>query len=516
MVRRWIGVALVAASLTVGMPAMAQDTGHYPSPVGAARIIPDPVPVGAAPDNCPPPNLIPGPVSPQAAPMGPPECLSLPSDHSSAFQCENPVEECNFYIHGGMQWMARQRLGAGGIAVFDPGPRPSSLIPPELANDLNLLSSNLSIDQILAQLPLNLANIIRNLANSLNIPTTAPLSQLINAINTQPLAKSGLAAPPGAPLAQQFNNLVPRLNPGVQGTIGFIYGDCAVEYTGYYIFQNDRSIFQQKPNLIDTFFFNAPPGFEGNGRGIFRQADRLSTTFGSFLWNNELNVRWWDQAIQGWEVLVGLRYMEEREVLNIFVDHDGLTNPLPGGITDPRLTATYTTQAFNHLLAPQFGAEYTFPVWGGLAFGFYGKAALGANFVDTHVSLIRGDGVLGFDTTRHNTVFGQVYDIGAFAQYSILERLRFRAGYDATWLCGIATAVDQVDFNLGGAPGVSVSPLRANTAQQALINLVQAQLRLGVINTATLQQVQNAPHGRVNFNGSTVYHGPMFELEFLF
>jgi hypothetical protein len=55
-----------------------------------------------------------------------------------------------------------------------------------------------------------------------------------------------------------------------------------------------------------------------------------------------------------------------------------------------------------------------------------------------------------------------------------MERLRLRGGYQAFWLTNIATSQDQVDFNL------------ANTG------------------------------GRKNYTGSTFYHGPMVELQFLF
>src|SRR6516225_9622777 len=118
MCRGWKGLALVAAYWCLSVPAQAQE-GTYPSPVGAARM-PEPIP--CAPSATPPPpqpNLIPGPISPQAAPMGPPDCLSLPCDHSSAFQCENYVQENGFYVHLGPIALQRGRLGAGDIAVFN-------------------------------------------------------------------------------------------------------------------------------------------------------------------------------------------------------------------------------------------------------------------------------------------------------------------------------------------------------------------------------------------------------------
>jgi hypothetical protein len=522
MVRRWIGVAVVAASLTVGMPARAQNAGRYPSPVGAARTIPEPLPCGPSTESPPPPppNLIPGPVSPEAAPMGPPDCMSLPGDHSSAFQCENYVTDSYIYVNLGMNGLARQRLGAGGIAVQDPGPRAAVILPPNLADEINSLglnNINQSISQLIQNLPAPLQTVITNLANSVNLPLSAPVSQLVSLVNSQPLAKSGTSPPAGSPVLMQFNNLVPRIAPGIVGTIGWMWQDCAIEYTGYYIFQNSRTIAAKDPNSIDVFFFNPPPGFEGVRDNVFLQADRLTTTFASLIWNNEINVRWFDQALQGWEFTVGVRYMQEKENLAIWTDQAGLSIPLVTGGADPRLMATYTTTTANHIVAPQIGAEYSCPLIGRFIGGIYGKAALGANFIDTEVQLLRGDGLVGFDTFRHPTAFSQVYEMGAYVEYSILERMRLRAGYNATWLVGIATAVDQIDFNLGGNSNFSPPGLPPpRTVQGLLANLVESQVLRGISNQTTLQQVQQMQHGKLNTSGSTLYHGPKLELEFLF
>ena len=51
----------------------------------------------------------------------------------------------------------------------------------------------------------------------------------------------------------------------------------------------------------------------------------------------------------------------------------------------------------------------------------------------------RGDGFLGFNSIRNTSNFGQIYDVGAYVDFSILERLRLRGGYNAMWLTGVAT-----------------------------------------------------------------------------
>jgi hypothetical protein len=65
MSRWWMSGALIAAMWGVGAPAPAQ---YMPTQVGAARMC-EPIPCG--PSTCSP-NLVPGPISPQAAPPGPP------------------------------------------------------------------------------------------------------------------------------------------------------------------------------------------------------------------------------------------------------------------------------------------------------------------------------------------------------------------------------------------------------------------------------------------------------------
>src|SRR5579883_891128 len=136
MCRGWKGLALlIAAWGCLNVPAQAQE-GTYPSPVGAARM-PQPIPKDPPP-LAPEPNLIPGPISPQAAPMGPPDSLSLPYDHTGAFQTENYVQEHGFYADIGPIALQRNHLGAGDIAVVNAravgiptGPViPNPLVPP--------------------------------------------------------------------------------------------------------------------------------------------------------------------------------------------------------------------------------------------------------------------------------------------------------------------------------------------------------------------------------------------------
>jgi hypothetical protein len=363
--------------------------------------------------------------------MGPPDCLSLDCNHSSAFQCENYCEDCGVYVQVGAMALQRQRLGAGAIAVLDP------------------------------------------------IERAITLNQL-----TPPFPHTGLfgiSPPAGSPVAQRYNDLTPPLTLGIRGTVGVLVGDSSIEATSFYIFQQDKSITTASPGALDLFFVNAPRAFLGaNNAGLFLQADRVTTTFGSSLWNNEVNFRHWNLGIGGLETILGVRYIGHGENLSIFTDTYGITRPANNLLVDPTQQATYQVLLQNNIVAPQFGGEYNLSVCRWLSCGGYGKAAFGADFVDFKTSLFRGDGLRAFQYHFDRTVFSQVFELGGFVDVHFCERFRFRAGYMALWLTNVATAVDQVNFDLGGDRSRFIAPASHNT------------------------------------NGSILYHGPLAELQFFF
>jgi hypothetical protein len=87
--------------------------------------MPEPIPCAG-----PTPNLAPGPLSPSQAPPGPPDCLSLSRDHTSAFQCEDFPREDAFFFTFGEQGLFRQKLGKGAVALFDPQNLDTGNAPP--------------------------------------------------------------------------------------------------------------------------------------------------------------------------------------------------------------------------------------------------------------------------------------------------------------------------------------------------------------------------------------------------
>lgn len=395
----------------------------------------------------PQPNLVPGPVSPLAAPMGPPDCLSLPADHSSAFQCENYVQDCGVYVNIGPMALQRNKLGAGDIAV------------------INARSQGQDIGPILPN----------------------------------PFAP----APPGTASAQNFNSLTPALSLGIRGTVGVLWGGQSIEFTSFYIWENDVNNTVTAPGQLDTLFYNPPLTFVGDG--LWRRADQVSTTQGSSLWSNELNYRRWNTALGGLELIAGVRYVRQNDILDIMTQGTAFIQNAPGLPTPGRDMATYSVLAHNNIFAPQLGAEYNLPLTRWLSFAMMGKVGLGANYITTDVSLTRGDGLRAFDTKRNDWNFGQIYELGAFADFHILERLRLRLGYTSTWLVGVAVSNDQVDFNLQG------SAARQQFGAAGFNQIIQS----GNLNQ--LFNVQNSiPHGHFTNNGSLIYFGPQIELQFFF
>jgi hypothetical protein len=327
-----------------------------------------------------------------------------------AFQCENWPTECALYVNFGAMALQRQQLGSGAIAVLD--------------------------------------------TNSMGLDT-------------------GFPAPLNSPVAQRFKDMLPRMSPGVRGTVGYLFGDQAVELSAFHIFQSSTSVDTVNPGSLDAFFVNPPLGFEGDN-GLWLQADHISSTFQSSLTNVELNYRCWNGGIRGLEFIAGVRYMDQREKLSIFTSDDDLTLAMSGLPPDPKRDATYSVATHNHILAPQIGVDYSTPLLRWLWLSADGKAGLGPNWVNNTIILDRGDGLNGINDHHNHVGLSEVFEVGAFLDFHLLERLRLRGGYQAFWLVDVATSQDQIDFNL------------ANTG------------------------------GRRNYTGSIFYHGPMIELQFLF
>jgi hypothetical protein len=285
---------------------------------------------------------------------------------------------------------------------------------------------------------------------------------------------TGTPPPPGQPVVQSLNMFQESFQYGPRATLGYLWQNQAVELTGFWIPSLRKSLDSSMPGQIDLPFVNPPVGFEGDN-GLWLQADRLHTEYTSSLWSGEVNYRYTDAAVTTAELILGVRYVGNRESLGIFTGDDDLTVHDAQGNPDPRRQAIYQLQARNHVVAPQVGFEWGTPCTKWVRVGVNAKAAVGVNFAEVRTTLVRGDGLVGFDQARHSTVpLAQVYDLGGFVDFNILERLRLRIGYNAMFLVNVVVPEDNLNFNLG------------------------------------------APTARTNNNGTIFYHGPMAELEFLF
>ncbi len=382
--------------------------------------------------------------------MGPPDCLSLPADHTGAFQCENYVKECGFYVDIGPIALQRNHLGAGDIAVVN--------------------------------------------ARAVGIPTG-------------PVLPNPFDPPPaGIMPGLGFNSVTPPLSLGIIGKVGYLWDNQAIELESFYIWENDVQKSVNMPFSLDTLFYNPPLAFIGEG--MFRYADSVALRYGSSLFNGEVNYRRWNSAFfNGIDLIFGARYMRENDILGITSSGTALfDNANALGLKSPGQNAiNYMVIAHNNIMAPQVGLEWNLPIFKWLTLSLLGKGAWGANYLTTDVNLTRSDGLTAFNTTRHAWTFAEVYQLGAFADINLLEKLRLRLGYTAFWLTGVAAAVDQVDFNLRGTES------RNSIGVQGVANALQS---------GNLRSVFAAegsyPHGNANNSGSMIFFGPQIQLQFFF
>ncbi|MER3416681.1 MAG: hypothetical protein C4297_10790 [Gemmataceae bacterium] len=272
----------------------------------------------------------------------------------------------------------------------------------------------------------------------------------------------------GARLAADFHHLDPSLHGAIRAAIGVASDDVALEATGFYLPEQDTGINWVVPGRLTSFFFNIPLGFEGNNF-LWDNADAILLQLRTTMANGEINLRWsTGQAGQGLELLIGARYLDVQERLNLRTEDDTIAIGF-----DPALVATYTSRVHNRLLGGQIGLASRAEIlsWLGLAWEL--KAGWFWNNVDYDVALVRGDGLLGREGGRSSDRFSHIYEAGLFLD-AYRGVFRVRAGYQLMWLVGVAEAVDQIDFNLDHFRGA----------------------------------------GR--FNGSILYHGPTVYLDITF
>jgi hypothetical protein len=254
----------------------------------------------------------------------------------------------------------------------------------------------------------------------------------------------------GGPTVLDANEINPRLGSGFSAMVGKQWGEHAIELSGFYISQ--QSSYKQIENqaALNAPFSNPPVGFEGDN-GMFLQGDVFRATLTDQLGSAELNYRKWNCFCPYVSTTYGIRFLDILERFNQYMGDDDLTVFNINGQPDRNRQATYYASAHNRIVAPQLGIEFNYPLGMWLAFDLVAKGAWGVNFLETDIELQRGDGFIGRQGGHSQTVFSQLYEMGANFDVFITPHTRIRAGYNVLWACDVGTATDQVNYDLSKA-----------------------------------------------------------------
>src|SRR5262249_55246504 len=157
------------------------------------------------------------------------------------------------------------------------------------------------------------------------------------------------------PPLQDLANIHPEMTAGIRATVGYLFGNQAVELTGWYVSPNPTSLVTQEAGRLTVPFAtqstSIPVGFEGNN-GLWLNADRVVASYASQTGNVELNYRTWNTGILDTELIFGVRYTHAQESVSIFTDDEFFTRNA-AGMTDPTRAATYTSTTRNNIVAVQ-------------------------------------------------------------------------------------------------------------------------------------------------------------------
>ncbi len=247
------------------------------------------------------------------------------------------------------------------------------------------------------------------------------------------------------PEVQNFNQLNPAMGWGPTVTLGFLENNHMLEFYGFYIPQNSTSISNtDQGRLSSPFGSSPPPPYAPSGfQGLWLNADTMTTTMNSAIGNAELNYRYASPAIKDVEFMFGVRYFDILENMIYSTNHSGDIT-----VSNPKLQANYNARAHNHILGLQVGSEYNLRVFKHLGIGMMSKGSAGVNWWNSQVSLVRGDGLQGFSGSQNGATFASILEMGFYADILLLERARFRAGYNVLWAIGVAEASSQYNYNL--------------------------------------------------------------------
>jgi len=247
------------------------------------------------------------------------------------------------------------------------------------------------------------------------------------------------ATSPNSVTVLAFDNLTQPQRLGLRGSLGYYWQGEAFEMTGFGIFEGIKALTYNAPlaNGVNVPFLNIPANFPfSNSTGFI--GDSVRTSFRTNLADAEINYRYSSQAVVETELIMGIRYMNMRETVGIAT--------AAGGI--PANGALYQLNTEDNFVGGQLGFEMSKQLGQYFTLGLTCKTALGNTFVNLNTQVTRGDGLFGLDNTRGVNNFTQVYDVGAYVDFNLLEKLHLRAGYTGLWIVNTTLALDQFYFDL--------------------------------------------------------------------
>jgi len=264
-----------------------------------------------------------------------------------------------------------------------------------------------------------------------------------------PFFDHGGSPPPGSPSALSLSDLNPQFGYGVKGSLTFFGEASLFEISGYYIPRAASNATASAPSRLDLPFANSLPplGFEGDN-GMWLQADQVRLTLENEIINLEMNVHY--ASSTNFNGILGVRFFDLTDSFSIFTDDDGLTVRPP----DPTTQATYRATSHTRLLGPQLGMQMRFALDEPDVFMTASLLAVpGINFNEVEISLTRGDGFEGPSGRRQSTQFTQLLEFNLGLEFTLTERIWFRAGYQALLLLNVPVSYDQVNFDPGNTDG---------------------------------------------------------------
>ncbi len=252
------------------------------------------------------------------------------------------------------------------------------------------------------------------------------------------------------PFVAGFNNVSGKLQNGLQAYVG-LQDDChnfIFEVGGFYIANNGTNYNRTTLGRLNSPYTDAPIGFQDTD-GLWTNADYMSLNYKNTLYSAEMNLRFFGDCWKTLDVnyLIGLRYIKLQDSLKHYTNDDGLQT----GVNDPTTIATLEWRGENDMFGLQVGWGLTQRLTQTWAISWDQKIALLANAAQTQQSLVRGDGLVGFQTSETSWRFAQAFESGLFLDMNA-GNMRLRAGYNFNLYVGVATAENQFNYNLEQTP----------------------------------------------------------------